>query len=128
VIDSAVQVGAVPAGGTVTSQDTFTIQVDRTTLVSPLPISWRVNFGGGMSSFIAPLEVNAPSSADFDGNGSVDGEDLEHFKACASGADIQPNDSSCLDADLDGDGDVDMDDFGIFQRCFNGPGQAPACE
>ena len=127
VIDPVVQVGTVPAGETVISQDTFTIRVDRATLVSPLPIGWQVSYTGGVGSFGTLLELNEPVVADFDGNGHVDSDDLEHFMGCASGAGIPQEEAACFAADLDSDGDVDMVDFGIFQRCFAGPDEPPAC-
>lgn len=62
--------------------------------------------------------------ADFDGDGDVDGLDLEHLKSCASGPAIPQNDPACRDARLDADEDVDQGDFGVFQRCFSGEGIA----
>jgi hypothetical protein len=66
--------------------------------------------------------------ADFDRDGDVDGDDLNLFSACHSGAALPPA-ADCARADLDGDLDVDQDDFGIFQRCLSGPRRAsdPDC-
>ncbi|HVP11985.1 MAG TPA: hypothetical protein VMV94_12460, partial [Phycisphaerae bacterium] len=44
IIDNQVNVGTISPGATVTSTDTFTIRVDRSTPVSALPISWRVTY------------------------------------------------------------------------------------
>jgi len=62
---------------------------------------------------------------DFDHDGDIDNDDLDHVLACISGAGIPQNDPVCQDADLDKDGDVDQDDFGLLQRCFSGPGIPP---
>ena len=60
-------VGAIAAGATVVSSDTFTIRVDRSVLVSPLAVSWRVTYSSGgrveqrrLVSSIAPgdLEIH----------------------------------------------------------------------
>lgn len=66
---------------------------------------------------------------DFDHDGDVDADDLEHFKECALGPAVPQTDSACLDARLDSDDDVDQSDFGLFQRCISGQGIPgnPAC-
>jgi hypothetical protein len=55
---------------------------------------------------------------DFDINGLVDEDDLDHLHDCRSGPNVPQPLAACEDADLDGDGDVDHDDFGLFQRVF----------
>jgi hypothetical protein len=49
----------------------------------------------------------------------VDGDDVDLFKACASGP-MVPASPGCEDKDLDGDNDGDQSDFGIVQRCLSG--------
>jgi len=63
-----------------------------------------------------------PVPGDFDRDGDVDGEDLDQFERCATGAEAGPPAEGCQYADLDGDDDVDQSDFGIFQRCLSGEG------
>ncbi|HOW71053.1 MAG TPA: chitobiase/beta-hexosaminidase C-terminal domain-containing protein [Phycisphaerae bacterium] len=65
---------------------------------------------------------------DFDGDGSIDIDDLQTFETCDSGPRI-PYAGQCAEADFDKDGDVDQDDFGAIQRCFSGPSLVadPAC-
>lgn len=67
--------------------------------------------------------------ADFDYDGDVDTDDLEHFESCASGPVIPQTDTACLDARWDSDDDVDQSDFGLFQRCYSGKDVPadPAC-
>jgi len=73
--------------------------------------------------------ISMPVPADFDHDGDVDADDLEHFEACASGPVIPQTDPACQDVRLDSDDDVDQSDFGLFQRCYSGEGIAgnPAC-
>ena len=61
-----------------------------------------------------------PVPGDFDRDGDVDAEDLDHFEGCATGAEAGPPAEGCQVADLDGDDDVDQSDFGILQRCLSG--------
>lgn len=58
--------------------------------------------------------------ADFNHDGDVDNDDLDHFESCASGPAIPQTDAECLDARLDSDDDVDQSDFGLFQLCYSG--------
>jgi hypothetical protein len=58
---------------------------------------------------------------DFDRDGDVDDDDLDHFETCASGPAVARIDPDCLDPDMDGDTDVDQDDFAVLQRCWSGP-------
>lgn len=94
-------------------------------IVSTVPFEsargfWRVDN-------VRLTSVSVP--ADFDHDGDVDAEDLEHFESCASGPAIPQTNPACSDARLDLDDDVDQSDFGLFQRCYSGedvPGDA-AC-
>lgn len=79
---------------------------------------------------------------DFDGDGDVDGNDLDRFEACATGPAIGYNagnlPTGCtlvsdppgrIAADFDDDGDTDQSDFAVLQRCLSGediPGK-PDC-
>jgi hypothetical protein len=68
-------------------------------------------------------------TADFDGNGDVDAQDIQIFMSCFGGPSVRykpgcllaPDATGKVGADFDGDGDVDQDDFGILQRCYSGP-------
>ncbi len=62
---------------------------------------------------------------DFDSDGDVDENDLEHLTDCRSGPTVEQDDPLCADARLDGDADVDVDDHGLWQRCATGPGLGP---
>ncbi|MBN1491444.1 MAG: hypothetical protein JXA69_16145 [Phycisphaerae bacterium] len=130
IIDDTVNVGSVPAGGSVVSQDTFAIRVDRTSLVSPLPISWQVTYAGRTEMFTAWLDLDARTGSlgDLDGDGDVDLSDFSTFQACFNGPNRPPAQNGCDQADSDGDADVDLTDFSAFQGCFNGPNRPPACE
>lgn len=82
---------------------------------------------------IPEIDVDAngcPPAArgDFDGDGDVDGADLEVLKACFTGPDL-PLAEGCARADLEGDNDADQSDFGLFQACISGPDRPapPAC-
>lgn len=72
---------------------------------------------------------NCDNSADFNGDGQIDLEDLVAFMECGSGPAVALR-SGCEGKDLDRDGDVDQSDFGIFQQFFRqsppaGSGCAP---
>ena len=56
IFDGIVDVGDVPAGAVVVSEDTFTIRADRTTLISQLPISWQITYTGGGGLFTTLLD------------------------------------------------------------------------
>jgi hypothetical protein len=58
IVDGTVNVGDVPAGATVVTQDTFVIRADRTVPVSSLGISWVVTAGPGP----APVYPPAPAA------------------------------------------------------------------
>jgi hypothetical protein len=62
---------------------------------------------------------------DFDGDGDVDGSDLEVFEVCATGPGILGPPAGCAMADFaaadsDHDADVDQTDCAGFQRCYSG--------
>lgn len=67
-----------------------------------------------------------PPTADFDGDGDVDGADFGTFAHCynGTGAPVPPG---CEGVDLSADGSVDGVDYGIFSSCFNGSGNPPRC-
>ena len=71
----------------------------------------------------APVdEVGCPAKipGDFERDGDVDADDLEHLRGCSTGPTVRQSDPTCWNADLDADGDVDQSDFGLFQRCMSG--------
>ncbi len=57
---------------------------------------------------------------DFDHNGYVNADDVDHFAACASGPTVPQENVNCADTKLDGDNDVDQDDYGLMQICIYG--------
>jgi len=59
---------------------------------------------------------------DFDHDCDVDGDDVDHFIACAAGPEVPLGGSGCGDVDFDGDGDGDQMDFATLQRCVSGAG------
>jgi parallel beta-helix repeat protein len=63
IIDGQVTIGTVAAGATVTSTDTFTIRVDRSTPVSALAISWRVTYSTGDREEARTIVGTIPRSA-----------------------------------------------------------------
>jgi hypothetical protein len=67
---------------------------------------------------------------DFDQNGDVNGDDLTHFEACATGPSVPQENADCLNADFDADNDVDQEDFAVLQRCLAGMEYRPdpACD
>jgi hypothetical protein len=66
---------------------------------------------------------------DFNSDGDVDDEDLQHLASCSTGSAVPQTDLACFDADLDNDGDVDQSDFGVLQACYAGSGVTvdPTC-
>jgi hypothetical protein len=108
IIDGVVNVGSVPAGSTVESSDTFTIRVDRSTLVSPLPISWRITYVGDRGEFTTLLDLGPPRSpGDVNCDGRVDFDDINPFVLALVGADGyygQYPDCNWRNADCNGDG------------------------
>ena len=119
VIDAIVNVGSVLAGSTVESVDTFTIRVDRTTLVSPLPISWRVTYGVGIvADFTTLLDLGPPRApGDVNCDGRVDFDDINPFVLALTGAEGyygEYPECDWLNADCNQDGSVDFDDINPF--------------
>jgi hypothetical protein len=64
--------------------------------------------------------------ADFNDDGDVDFNDVNHFVNCLTGPDIPNVDPACDDSDMDRDTDVDAKDFGFVQRCCCPQNQRPA--
>jgi hypothetical protein len=118
VIDATVNVGSVPAGSTVESTDTFTIRVDRSTLVSPLPISWRVTYSNTFADFTTLLDLGPPRSpGDVNCDGRVDFDDINPFVLALTGADgyySEYPECDWLNGDCNEDGSVDFDDINAF--------------
>jgi Tol biopolymer transport system component len=69
--------------------------------------------------------VSSPPGPDFDRDGDVDIDDLNHLRSCLTSEGVPQTDPKCKDADLDLDGDVDQNDYGVLQKCLNGPRVAP---
>ena len=65
-------------------------------------------------------------AADFDGDGDVDGDDLNKFVVCFTGPGGGPTGAQCAPGDVDGDGDVDCSDWDLFELAWTGPGNPPA--
>lgn len=79
-----------------------------------------------------PVDIQGcpvPIPGDFDRDGAVGPNDLEHFAGCVLGPSVAQLDPLCASADLDHDSDVDQRDFGIFQKCYRGANLPanPAC-
>lgn len=75
---------------------------------------WVMDYDG--SEFVLYRYVRP----DFDRDGDVDLDDLDHLHGCALGPAILQPDPLCTDADLNEDGYVDQLDFAVFQRCSSG--------
>jgi len=84
--------------------------------------------GDGLPGGTAIFTYSLVANPDFNLDGCVDALDMNHFRFCLTGSNLDMP-ASCTDADLDGDNDVDMADFGILQRCLTVPGQSmdPNC-
>jgi hypothetical protein len=111
-----------PSNGTfVTSSTTFTTLASDVNLGQPLTIKISApNNGSGFQTLFDNIRLEwnvATSSADFDQDGDVDGDDLIQWQG-----DYGLNDES----DADGDGDSDGRDFMAWQRQFTGPGALSA--
>jgi len=122
VIGNTVNVGSVPAASTVESGDTFTIRVDRSTLVSPLPISWRVTYSNAFAEFTTLLDLGPPRlPGDVNCDGRVDFDDINPFVLALVAADAYYaayEGCDWLNADVNGDGAVDFDDINPFVKCL----------
>ena len=118
----------LPAGHTwtVTVADSIKSQAAGLALDGEIGTPPVLPSGDGVPGGAAGVSFYTTISADFDGDGDVDGDDLSKtFAPCFTGPDLGPVTEACKKADLDGDNDVDQSDFGLLQRCFSGPGAHP---
>ncbi|MBU0639457.1 MAG: hypothetical protein KKB50_11380 [Planctomycetes bacterium] len=85
---------------------------------------WALGYDGSRPELWAVLDAHfggCVGCGDFDGNGSIDGDDLLWFQFCTEGPeDAFPAGHVCLDGDCDDDSDVDLHDFAQFQQAFGG--------
>jgi len=81
-----------------------------------MPSNWRAsNTNGGTPGTGDPIVSN---SADFDGDGDVDGRD---FLTWQRGFGLQSPNGTKADGDADSDADVDGNDLGVWQAQFGTP-------
>jgi parallel beta-helix repeat protein len=122
IASGTVNVGSVPAGATVVSPGTFTIQVDRSVVLSPLPIGWRVTYSAGLSGeFTTLLELNPRLPGDMNCDGIVNFDDINPFVlalADAAAYYAQYPDCAYENADINGDTYVNFDDINPFVACL----------
>lgn len=62
------------------------------------------------------IGIGGSLPADFDRDGDVDSDDVDHFRLCATGPRCINVAPECAEADLDGDLDIDQTDFAYMQR------------
>lgn len=110
-LDYAGTAALVLSGGTI--KDTEGLDI-RLTLPAP--------GGPGSLGYNKDITIDARIPGDYDHDGDVDKDDLEHFSACVLGPAVPQNDPNCANAKFDLDDDVDQDDFGVWQKCFSGDG------
>lgn len=70
--------------------------------------------GGELGLALSAILLGSPAG-DLNGDGRVDGADVEAFVSCATGPNMGPVGAGCAASDLDGDGDSDQSDFGLLQ-------------
>lgn len=96
------------------------------TITVELPVGQSLNGFRAISVWCAAVSVSFTSAeftrspADFDVDGDVDADDLEHFRQCATGPALGPVGPQCIDADLNDDDSIDQIDFARLQRCWSG--------
>ena len=148
IVQGVVNVPAIPAGGSVSTQQTFTIRVDESTPASSIPVRWELAYAADTpctQTITGLLDLaSVPLPGDFNADDAVDASDLLIFVACATGPGVPydaanlpsgcifagaPVPTSPIPADYDADGDVDGADFAVLQRCFSGEDNAgdPNC-
>jgi hypothetical protein len=68
---------------------------------------------------IRAVEMSVRRAGDFNGDGTVNTEDIRRFTACQSGPSIAYDRTHCFAGmDLDHDGDIDQSDFGLLQALY----------
>ncbi len=123
IADKTVNIGPLAPGATVTSADTFTVEVDRSANVDVAEVSWRGSFVIASQPIEAAIStwVNwhhaELSLGDVDSDGDVDLLDYSALSACMRGPHIAAN-AGCSSRDLDGNGFVDLQDYALMQRAF----------
>jgi hypothetical protein len=103
-------------GGDLLSTRGYVVARNRDLLAAFAPVEDLASFGLDAVTIVVP-----PVVGDLDGDGDVDADDLDLFRASSTGPGIASQ--GPLFGDLDGDGDVDQVDFGIMQRCLGGDGE-----
>ncbi len=101
-------------------------------------IAFRYELANGRRGIAVATPIPVCAWADFNGSGSVDGDDLALLAACRTGpavpydagnlpgaCSLVPDQGGVIAADADRDGDVDQDDFGAFQRCYRRQASTP---
>ena len=125
VTDSQVEITSLPAGATIDSTDTFTVEIDRSIPVDPGLISWLASFVLGGKEFDIALTVwfdpNSPGASlgDFDSDGDIDVTDFATLHDCITGPAVDAT-SPCTVSDLNYDGSIDLADFARIQQSFTG--------
>lgn len=118
VSDDAVTIDTIPAGATVTSADTFTLVIDRSTLILPGRLTWELTYyvpasGGQMqqATLSMPLSAIDAIPGDITGDGEVDFGDL----AILADQWLQPPGTPSADmAPSPVDGQVNVLDFAVL--------------
>jgi len=122
IIDLSVGFPYIAAGDSAISDDTFSIQVDRSVPVDATIISWRATFdtaggGAGQTTFTTGIALD-DNLSDITGDGEVDFEDLAKLAEQWLGPPGSP--SADIAPQPDGDGIVNFLDFAKLAEEWKG--------